>query len=440
MSERIFREDTVQIDHQNYVEDTDPVFGPITVFKDVVIVSEIIHPYEDGNAYKPADELEKAFWTWSNRWAISGDHPTTGIISKRIDVHGRTVNVRFVKNLKDHKTDRPNRRGILVDLQIFNKKVSPEILQDMKSGEKSDVSIGFFFTMDASPGTIEEDGHPLNGQSYDYIQRDFMGEHTAFGLDKGRCPMPYCGLTADKVMEQLTGDPFAKWKTMTACIKEIMKENPKYTKEQAAATCAEIEKKSKAKKDVFTVTLENMLTEIGVALSKLNDTEELKKDEDETIVDETMSNENSDIADVIEDCPDCEDDEEEIKRLAADLSLEDIDKKLKELKTARERLREQVRVLDEKLYSEPDSEKKRKAKIRDQRGELWDRLDDLYDEIRAYTQAKTLKITQSALADAVDPDEGEPDEVVDEIVPFDVEASQKVTERTKAKLKELSIR
>ena len=193
MSERIFREDTVQIDHRNYVEDADPIFGAMTVFKDVVIASEIIHPYEDGNAYKPAEELEKGYWTWDNRWAISGDHPATGIVSKRGDVHGRTVNLRYVKNLTDHKTGRPNRRGVLADLQVFNNKVSPEILKAMKSGEKSDVSIGFFFTMDEVAGKIEEDGHPLNGQSYDYVQRDFMGDHTAFGIDKGRCTMPYCG-------------------------------------------------------------------------------------------------------------------------------------------------------------------------------------------------------------------------------------------------------
>ena len=96
MSEkRVFGEDTVKIDYRNFVEDTDPVFGPITVFKDVVIASEIIHPYKDGNAYKPADELEQAFWTWDNRWAISGDHPATGIVSRRGDVHGRTTNLRF---------------------------------------------------------------------------------------------------------------------------------------------------------------------------------------------------------------------------------------------------------------------------------------------------------------------------------------------------------
>ena len=157
--------------------------------------------------------------------------------------------------------------------------------------------------------------------------------------------------------------------------------------------------------------------------------EDLKMDEGEKTASE----------DIIDDCPDCEDDEEEIKRLAADLSLEDIDKKLKELKTARERLREQVRKLDEELYQEPDAEKKRKQKIRDERGELWDRLDDLYDEIRAYTQAKTVKITQVALADAEKPDNVEPAPPVETPIPFDVEASQKVTERTKAKIKELDL-
>jgi len=301
--------------------------------------------------------------------------------------------------------------------------------------------------------------------------------------------MPYCGLGADKMMEQFAGDPFGKWKTMTACIKEIMKENPDYTKEQAAATCAEIEKKSKAKKDIFQEALEVMRDGIDAVLSKLDVIEDagkpkseaeramahfkiskekwekmskkekakkiselpergegLKKDEGETIIDKAMSDEDlggllefyglsqanwdaypeevhtlfkslyaeqkkpdedSEIIDALDDCLDCEDDEEEIKRLATDLSLEDIDKKLKELKTARERLREQVRVLDEKLYQEPDSEKKRKTKIREERGELWDRLDDLYDEIRAYTQAKTMKITQSALIDSGEQDNGD---------------------------------
>lgn len=251
MSKRIFCEDTVQIDHRNYVEDNDPVFGATTVFKDVVIASEIIHPYEDGRAYKPADELKAAYWTWQDRWAISGDHPSTGIISKRGDVHGRTVNLRYVKNLKDHKTGRPNRRGVLADLQVFDSKVNPEVLQDMKSGKKSDVSIGFFFTMDKTGGVVEDIGHPLDGQAYDYVQRDFMGDHTAFGIDNGRCSMPYCGIGADRVMEQFAGDPFGEWENFAECVKDLMRPKSEggqgYTKEQAEATYAKIEEAHKEK-------------------------------------------------------------------------------------------------------------------------------------------------------------------------------------------------
>ena len=108
----------------------------------------------------------------------------------------------------------------------------------------------------------------------------------------------------------------------------------------------------------------------------------------------------------------------EVKRIATDLSLEDINKKLTSLKETRDGYREQIRKLDEELYSEPDSEKKRKAALRKQSGELWDKIDDLYDEIHAYTQAKTIKITQAALTDEVTEDEEKetplnPDEVLE---------------------------
>ena len=444
-NERFFAYDQVSIDASKIEEYEHDLFGPITVFKDVVIAREIVHNYKDGNAYKPASELKDAFWTAEGMWAISIGHPDTAVIMDRDQMHGRTVNPRYSKSLIDPKTKRPNNHGIVVDLEVFNNKVTPEVLEDMKNGKRHDISIGFFFNKDETPGIIEEDGHPLKGTSYDYVQRKMAINHTAFALEAGRCPMPFCGIGADEIAMHITGDPFGKWKTMTACIKEIMKENPKYTKEQAAATCATIEKKSKAKKDIVDM-LNSWKASIDEVLSKFED-EELKKGE-HPIVDDAMSvetppkellafytlstkswdtlfeserlellriwefnkeygkiitdsdeSDDSDEVDVVDDCPDCEDDEEEIKRLATDLSLEDIDKKLKELKTARERLREQVRVLDEKLYQEPDAEKKRKAKIREERGELWDRLDDLYDEIRAYTQAKTLKITQSALVD-----------------------------------------
>jgi hypothetical protein len=243
MSERLFVRDQVQLDVSKIESDTDPIHGPTTVFKDVVIASEIVHEYEDGWAYKPADELEKAYWTWEGRWAKANDHPENGIIMNTDDVQGKTVNLRFVKNLIDHdKTNRPNRRGILADLVVFNKKVAPETLADMKSGKRRDVSIGFFFTKDETPGN-------WNGTDYSYVQRVFMGDHTAFGLEIGRCPFPTCGIGADKLIT--AGDPFAGYAGMSECIAALMKPKSEggqgYTREQAGGTCAEIEKRSKEK-------------------------------------------------------------------------------------------------------------------------------------------------------------------------------------------------
>lgn len=480
---RFFEYDQVSLDSAKIEARTDKVHGPITIFKDVVISREIIHAYTDGTAYKPAEELRDAAWTAEGMWAIAGGHPKDAVIMDRDEIQGRTVNARFSKSLIDPKTKRPNNKGIVADLEVFDNKVAPEVLEDLKNGKRHDVSIGFFFHRDETPGIISEDGHPLKGGAYDYVQRKMTINHTAFALEAGRCPMPFCGVGADEIGRHIANDPFGGFPSFEACIKSIMKENPSYTRKQAAGTCAEIEKRSKAKaeeKDMFRTVLENMKREIDDVLTQFDDVEELKRGEGETIVDESMSDQ-EDLSGLLaffrltreswdglldetriilasrwtelkkyykdgelekmaggeltpvdpvlqqdeSDCPDCEDNAEEVERIATDLSLEAIDKKLKELKTQRERLREQVRKLDEDLYNEPDSEKKRKEKIRDERGELWDRLDDLYDEIRAYTQAKTVKITQTALTD--DSEEKDKEENV-KTVPF--KATKSIEELT----------
>lgn len=229
MSDRLFVRDQVQIDASKIEMDIDPVHGPTTIFKDVVIASEIVHQYEDGWAYKPADELEKAYWTWEGRWAIADAHPEQGLLMDLGNIQGKTVNLRFVKNLNDHNTGRPNRRGILADLVVFDRKTPPDTLKAMKNGTKRDVSIGFFFTKDATPGN-------WNGQDYSYAQRAFMGDHTAFGLENGRCGFPNCGIGADELVA--TGDPFAGYKNFEDCVaKNQNKDDPE-------AYCAVIKAKT----------------------------------------------------------------------------------------------------------------------------------------------------------------------------------------------------
>lgn len=207
MSERVFDNYWAGIDALKVTERKDPTFGPVTVFHDVVLAREIVQPFNiDGKtlmAYKSADELEQ-YWRWvEGRWAIAGHHPSTPVIVSPDDIAGRTVNIRFVKNLIDHaKTERPNIRGILGDLEVFNDRVAPEILAGMKDGSLPDVSIGYLYAKEMNKGS-------WNGSDYDFCQVNMFHDHLAFGIRKGRCSFPYCGVGADalfNLVQPLNGE------------------------------------------------------------------------------------------------------------------------------------------------------------------------------------------------------------------------------------------
>jgi len=235
----VYWAEDIKLDAKRITEYEHDTHGPITVFHDVVLASEMVQPYEDGKAFKSRDELEAYTWTIDGRWVIVGGHPMDGIISERDQVSGRTVNPRYVIDLLDPKTGRPCRAGVRSDIEIFNDKVPKNTLEDMKNGKKQDVSIGFFYGKDDTPGVVE-DG-PFKGAEYDYVQRNMFHDHTAAAIDNGRCPAPYCGLTADEINKQVTGDPFAGFPDWDACIAHMTKPKDEggegYTKEQAEGVC-----------------------------------------------------------------------------------------------------------------------------------------------------------------------------------------------------------
>jgi len=171
----------------------------LLIIKDVVIAREMVQQYEQGKSYKPANELEAAAWTANGMWCTLYVHPVEQLIVDRNDVAGRMTNTRFVKNLIDHgKTERPDQRGIMVDIEMFKKlpagaKGKPLTADDiklLKSATIMDVSIGFTYIEDNTPGSYR-------GDSYDFVQRDILINHLVVACKQGRCPMPMCGLAAD---------------------------------------------------------------------------------------------------------------------------------------------------------------------------------------------------------------------------------------------------
>jgi hypothetical protein len=190
MSERKIGTDYSTIDDKILVNDDKWLAMPIT------IASEIVQQYDNGFAYKPADELEKMAM---NAELVGAkpikvlEHPhadTNYLIQKQVDVSGKATNFRFVKNLIDAKTKRPCRKGVLAD-GWWNKQVTPKnVIDDILSGKMRDCSIGFSFDPDPSPGEFD-------GAKYDYIQRNIYLDHVAAPIPAGRCPGPICGIGYD---------------------------------------------------------------------------------------------------------------------------------------------------------------------------------------------------------------------------------------------------
>jgi len=267
----IYQQDQIRLDAERITNYKHPVFGDTTVFHDVVIASEMVQPYDDGKAYKSRDELEAYSWTVDGRWIVVGAHPSEGIVSDREQVSGRTVNPRYVKNLLD-STKRPCRAGVRADIEIFDSKVPPQTLLDMKNGKKQDVSIGFFFSKDETPGIVEADS--CKGEEYDYVQRNMFHDHLAAGLDNGRCPMPYCGLGADEVASNLTGDPFAGFKNWGDCVRSIMAKNPKMSKESAIKICGSLKEKHE---DTISMKVRGNIKAIASAIIGECDEEDRKR-------------------------------------------------------------------------------------------------------------------------------------------------------------------
>jgi len=144
------------------------------------ITRECVLQYKEGKAYRPKDELRKSAFMFDGAWLVSGQHPPEMLITKPEDVSGRLKNTVW-----DEK------EGLVSgDACLYKAKNTPQFLADVKSGKLKDVSIGFLYHDDWTPGEFQ-------GQKYDFVQRDIVPNHVAVGVPQGRCPSPACGLTVD---------------------------------------------------------------------------------------------------------------------------------------------------------------------------------------------------------------------------------------------------
>ncbi len=315
--------ENISIDKATVEEDEE-----FLIFKDVVLAREGVQQYSDGRAHKSADELEK-YAPFANGWAVVGGHPPEKLLTRVDDIAGETRNSHFVKNLLDPKTKRTNIRGVRSDLVVYKSKVDAKMLDDLRSGKKNDVSIGFLFDSDRTPGT-------WNGEAYDYTQTNMFPNHLAYGIERGRCPSPYCGLAADEVtlvedeMLIIRADDGSerRYKLM----EDVGVDQPRTEAERAKAHF-------------------NISDEDWEALSAKEKKEKIKELPKRGSGGDVMEN-------------------------------AEIDKKIEELKTQKEELRDKVDA--HYKVQEPVEENSEIA-------ELWEKIDEVSAQIEAYIEAKVLK-------------------------------------------------
>lgn len=187
--------DTMQTDTLQVIQDTK------CCLKVAAVLSKAgVYQYEDGMAYKSPMELLKATRTAYHAKLTIGDHPKEKVIMRQVDLYGGIEKPYF---------DRGKMRGLL----SFDKYVTPKNKLDMVRQavtEKTplDVSIGFYYTLDPTPGTAN-DVNTGKSVHYDYAMQDIMIDHVVVVTDsgrQGRCTFPNCGIGVDAMMQNLRID------------------------------------------------------------------------------------------------------------------------------------------------------------------------------------------------------------------------------------------
>ena len=129
---------------------------------------------------KPAEELDKAAWSFDNA-PFTLDHPDTGMVKNVDDIRGFWRNPRY-----DHDSDR-------LKEDLYVPVGDDEAMQFIE--EHGDVSVGFYNRVhsnyDGNTGDLSDD------DGLDGFQVDMFGNHIA-GVKQGRCSSEHgCGLDSE---------------------------------------------------------------------------------------------------------------------------------------------------------------------------------------------------------------------------------------------------
>ncbi len=164
-----------------------------------VLTREGVLPYPRGKMFRSAEELAQALFTFQNAWVVTEKHPEplVSIVTNRKDIKGNLTNVRLDSDAVDPKARKSP--AVRANVHLLKKTLSPKFIEDVKSGARRDVSVGFTYDTEQQPGE-------WNGEKYDFIQRNILINHVAVGVPVGRVRAPFIGLGVDSLEFEESAD------------------------------------------------------------------------------------------------------------------------------------------------------------------------------------------------------------------------------------------
>ncbi len=164
-----------------------------------ILTREGVLNYPKGKMYRPAQELEQALFTFQNAWVVTEKHPEplVSIVTNRKDIKGRLTDVRLDADAVDPKARKSP--AVRANVHLQKKTLSPKFIEDVKSGARRDVSVGFTYDTEEKPGEWQ-------GEKYDFVQRNILINHVAVGVPVGRVRAPFIGLGVDSLEFEQTAD------------------------------------------------------------------------------------------------------------------------------------------------------------------------------------------------------------------------------------------
>ena len=156
-----------------------------------ILAREAVLPYPKGKAYRSAQELSDALFTFNKAWVTAEKHPEpliSIVTDRKRQIKGELTDVHL-------DADAVNPAGkkspaVRANVHLYKKTLSKTFIEDVKSGKRRDVSVGFTYDTVDKPGEWQ-------GEHFDYVQENLLINHVAVGVPVGRMRAPFIGLGCD---------------------------------------------------------------------------------------------------------------------------------------------------------------------------------------------------------------------------------------------------